>query len=209
MIFIDNKYTHWYYQITNAAQARLKPNGYTERHHIIPESFSGPNTPENLVYLTAREHFLCHWLLTKMVTGTNKAKMVNAFWAMCTLRNEHQGARHVIPGRIYEKVRNKISVSRSEAWAGKNNPNWGGFSDQHRENLSKAKRGKKPSNFDKWVRASKGKSYYHNLALNQEKRFLPNEVPRGWIKGRLKVQCSCGKAVDISNFKKYHSSCGG
>jgi len=70
-----------------------------------------------------------------------------------------------------------------------------------------SRRGKKPANFKQWAKASKGKSYYHNVELQQEKRFLPSEVPQGWEKGRLKTECSCGKKVDISNFKKYHSNC--
>ena len=80
-------------------------------------------------------------------------------------------------------------------------------SKETRLKMSNAKRGKLPPNFNTWVRSAKGKSYYHNVKLNIEKRFLPNEVPANWIKGRLKIKCSCGKAVDISNFKKYHSTC--
>ena len=38
---------------------------YTERHHIIPRCMGGTNEKSNLVKLTAREHFLCHWLLWK------------------------------------------------------------------------------------------------------------------------------------------------
>lgn len=40
--------------------------GYTERHHIVPRCMDGTNDPSNIVTLTAREHFLCHWLLTKI-----------------------------------------------------------------------------------------------------------------------------------------------
>ena len=39
---------------------------YCEAHHIIPKSLDGDNSKENLVDLTAREHFICHWLLAKM-----------------------------------------------------------------------------------------------------------------------------------------------
>ena len=87
--------------------------------------------------------------------------------------------------------------------SGSFNPNFGGFTDSHKTNLSNAKKGKTPSNFDSWAKAAKGKSYYHNET--EEKRFLPDEVPEGWTKGRLKITCCCGKSVDISNFKKYHA----
>jgi hypothetical protein len=40
--------------------------GYKEVHHIKPRCVGGNNTKANLVELTAREHFLCHWLLTRI-----------------------------------------------------------------------------------------------------------------------------------------------
>jgi hypothetical protein len=45
---------------------RKKGDGtYYELHHIIPRSLGGSNEQENLVLLTAREHFLAHYLLYK------------------------------------------------------------------------------------------------------------------------------------------------
>lgn len=44
---------------------RIKHNGiYYENHHIIPQCLGGINNSENLVLLTAREHFIAHKLLT-------------------------------------------------------------------------------------------------------------------------------------------------
>lgn len=40
--------------------------GYTEMHHIIPRCMNGTDDKENLVALSAREHFICHLLLTKI-----------------------------------------------------------------------------------------------------------------------------------------------
>lgn len=42
MIFIDNKYTYWYYNIVHRAKTR-NITGYTEKHHIIPKSCGGDN----------------------------------------------------------------------------------------------------------------------------------------------------------------------
>jgi hypothetical protein len=45
---------------------RKKYDGiYYERHHIIPKCMGGDDTHDNLVLLSAREHFLVHWLLAK------------------------------------------------------------------------------------------------------------------------------------------------
>jgi hypothetical protein len=42
---------------------------YKELHHIIPRCLGGDDSPENLVYLTAEEHFLAHQLLIKIYPG--------------------------------------------------------------------------------------------------------------------------------------------
>lgn len=48
------------------ALARESVDGYTEKHHIIPKSLGGGNDKSNLVTLTAREHYIVHWLLFKI-----------------------------------------------------------------------------------------------------------------------------------------------
>lgn len=88
MIFIANKYTKYYYSIISNAKSRiLPPETYTERHHIIPKSLGGSNSKDNLVSLTAREHFICHRLLPKMLEGKSKAKMSFAFWRLVHGKN--------------------------------------------------------------------------------------------------------------------------
>lgn len=68
-------YRHIYYVIISHAKSeqklglRKKGNGeYYERHHILPKSLFPlwVNRKSNLVLLTAREHFFCHQLLTKI-----------------------------------------------------------------------------------------------------------------------------------------------
>lgn len=44
---------------------KLDRIGYTEKHHINPKCMGGNNDKDNIVALTAREHFICHWLLFK------------------------------------------------------------------------------------------------------------------------------------------------
>lgn len=81
-LFIQNKYSKYYYKIIEKAknQERKKNTGiYYESHHIIPKSLGGFNNKSNLVLLTAKEHFICHRLLTKMCfLNSNKTKMLYA-----------------------------------------------------------------------------------------------------------------------------------
>jgi HNH endonuclease len=109
-IFLDNKYTRWYYQIVNRARGRQLPQDkYREVHHIIPKSMGGEDSESNLVELTAREHFICHWLLTKMTKTRNyKNKMIKAIMIMSCCSNEYQERyKNAITSRVFECLRKK------------------------------------------------------------------------------------------------------
>ena len=108
-MYLQNKYTRCYYSIIERAKIRTLPlNTYTELHHIIPKSLGGNNTKENLVRLTAKEHFICHLLLTKM---TNSHSMVYAAWKMSNQINEYQ-QRYKINSSTYEILRKKFVESK-------------------------------------------------------------------------------------------------
>lgn len=66
-------------EIINNAKNRSKPNVYCELHHIVMRSMGGNDEKDNVVLLTAREHFIIHWLLYKILR--NK-KSTFAFFAM-------------------------------------------------------------------------------------------------------------------------------
>ena len=59
-------YRKIYFQLIERAKTHSNLSGYTEIHHVIPKSLGGTDLKSNLVKLTAREHFIAHWLLTKV-----------------------------------------------------------------------------------------------------------------------------------------------
>jgi hypothetical protein len=68
-------YQKLYDQIIQNAikQNRVKNNfEYYESHHILPRCLGGIDNTENKVFLTFREHFICHWLLCKIYKKTIK-----------------------------------------------------------------------------------------------------------------------------------------
>ena len=89
-MFLQNKYSRWYFNIIQHANLRSCNSGYIEGHHIIPKCMGGTNAKTNMVSLTAREHFICHLLLTKSVIDVFKKKMNYAYWRMCNAT----GKRH-------------------------------------------------------------------------------------------------------------------
>ena len=113
MIFLTNKYTKWYWNIITNAKARVYNQfDYAEIHHVIPRSLGGLNTKENLVKLTAKEHFVCHRLLTKMTEGTANRSMHFAMWSISRLRHKHLQPLN-INSRTFSKIRKKYAEQQS------------------------------------------------------------------------------------------------
>jgi len=105
-LFLKNKYYDWYYRIVERAKTR-ELESYTEKHHILPRSLGGSNEPENIVSLTAREHFVCHILLTKMTENENRSKMICAVQRFIN-RNKKQKVI-IVTSRQYESCRKLYS----------------------------------------------------------------------------------------------------
>ena len=116
-MYLQNKYTRWYYNIISHAKARiLSSDIYVEKHHIIPKSLGGNNSKENIALLTAREHFICHLLLIKMTTGNACIKMKFALSMITGCKNIGEG-RYITPyNRIYEIVKKNHRDAIQEYW---------------------------------------------------------------------------------------------
>ena len=77
--------------IQNRKNNRLsKKDCYCEEHHIIPLSEGGPDTKDNKVNLSAREHYIAHLLLAKIYDDFN--------------------FDYFTIGNIFENTENKITI---------------------------------------------------------------------------------------------------
>ena len=116
-------YEKLYGGIIENAKSRVI-DGYSERHHVVPKSLGGSDSSENLVRLTAREHFVCHYLLTKMYEEdtTEWYKMVNAFLMMKCSMYKHQ---RYFNSRLYESLKTEFSKVQSRKQAGEKNSQFG------------------------------------------------------------------------------------
>ena len=115
-----NKYTTWYRNITENAKNR-SINGYTEKHHIISKSLGGSDSLSNIVKLTAREHFICHWLLTKTTTGIARQKMIYALRVLRANNPNQQRYETKITSRVYENIKKEYSEIASKQFSGDGN----------------------------------------------------------------------------------------
>jgi hypothetical protein len=80
---------------------------YYESHHIIPRCMGGSNEEANLVLLTAREHFLCHWLLYE--SNKKNTKLALAFFMMCNVKDKNQ-IRYTPSSKIIEYAKIQHSL---------------------------------------------------------------------------------------------------
>lgn len=118
-MFLQNKYTKWYFSIIAKAKAKAKAlqrnkknsNEYYESHHIIPKCMGGIEQ----VLLTGKEHFICHLLLCKMLVGTDKHKMINALIKMAYNKSSGQ---HRYTSKSYHLIRKLIAQKNSEMFKG-------------------------------------------------------------------------------------------
>jgi len=119
-------YQRIYNQIIERAQSEVserilhkKNGGYYEGHHIIPRCMGGEGEScswlrkgqhyrhPNIVGLTAREHFLCHWLLIRIYTDNHS--IAYAFKNMC--KNYNKSYTDFVPSsRMYAEARAHLSM---------------------------------------------------------------------------------------------------
>jgi hypothetical protein len=219
MMFKENKYTRWYFLIIENIKNEDRIRDYHERHHIIPKSMGGDDSPTNLVLLTYREHFLCHWLLIKAVVSSNhKGKMQHALSKMCRV-NKHQKrivaswqyeiARKELSDvmrnrRVSDETKKKMSI-RGKLRVGEKNSFYGKHhTPESRKRLSESKTGenhpfygkKRPEHSErmKEVMAGKEKSPEHKL-----------NISKTWKQSRTQITCEhCGKLFYKHMYTQWH-----
>jgi hypothetical protein len=106
-----------YDKIVNKAKSENRLRGYVyyESHHILPKCLGGSNTKDNLVLLTAKEHFVCHKLLCEIYPTLPALQF--AFWAMCNQKKN--GRTYRVSSREYERAKIKFQKLSSELHLGK------------------------------------------------------------------------------------------
>lgn len=133
MLYIENKYSKWYWKIISNAKLRnLDKKEYKEKHHILPKSLGGTDCGDNLVNLTAKEHFICHLLLPKMLTDQQDIwKMSYALWQMSLINGRK---RYRPSSRIYEIMRKQLSFNQKGIQK----------SEEHKRKIGLKSKGRKP-----------------------------------------------------------------
>jgi hypothetical protein len=105
------------YKTRDEAKSK-EPSGYVENHHIVPRSIGGDNNKLNLIFLTAKEHFIAHKLLSEMFDNKHfQEKMIYALWMLSTTRDD----KTILTAEEYEEIKIKyIEILKGHAyWLGR------------------------------------------------------------------------------------------
>jgi hypothetical protein len=190
-LFIQNKYYTWYYQIIDKARTK-KYDDYSEVHHIIPGSLGGSDDADNLIRLSFREHFMCHWLLIKFVKDSiDKTKMSYALQCMTWAKEQ---SRRIVASWQFEVAKR----AAKDNGRGKNNPNYGKkYYNNGTKNIKLSDGEEIPEGFvlgglpmhsDESKRkisdSVRGKKWYNN-SIKCIKLSDDQEIPEGFVLGGL------------------------
>jgi hypothetical protein len=174
----SSKYERIYLELIEKVKSRKIPKSeYKEVHHIIPRCMGGSDSKENLVDLTAREHYIAHALLWKMkFSGIYGSKMAFAFNTFIRkMVTTERGIHHTykITSRIYEGFKKDYArIMREKLKGVKRDPDI-------IEKCAKHKRGKK------WEEIYDYETIQKMLTAIQT-RILPPESIDKIAAGRLK-----------------------
>lgn len=190
-------------------ERRIKPNFYSERHHIVPVCIFGDDSPENLIYLKPSEHLIAHQLLVDAFPEEGKLK--SALWFMTHLQEGELDPEGYEELRIL--CRNALSTRRK-----------GDCSQETKDKISRIHKGKKISDEHKKANSEAISNYLLNTPEGQSqakrggetsgklpwwtkdgknKRSL--ECPgEGWVRGRAKsISEAMSKAGSKNKGKLY------
>lgn len=126
--------------IKERGQFGLAKDIYKERHHIKPRCLGGSNKKDNLIDLTAKEHFEAHKLLA--LENPDNYKIVLAWQMMAFVKDSNQQRVHEITAEEYSILKHLLAKTL------KNRPTTLGhkLSDETKLKISNATKGRVPWN---------------------------------------------------------------
>jgi hypothetical protein len=102
--------------ITSRLNRKIEYGKYYEKHHIVPKCWGGSDNKNNIIYLTAREHYVAHWLLYRMRPNSNGISF--AFWKMTFPGPKFTERIYIISSRAYSEAKEAMSIAQRQRMYG-------------------------------------------------------------------------------------------
>lgn len=203
--FSSSKYTRWYFAIIDNARIRVndESQSYQEKHHVLPKSLwpeygSFRHNPWNQVILTAREHFICHMLLVRMTSSSDRNKMAYALWGMCNQRSKHQLSRPAVTSNQYDSAKKSMRTALSNDRKGKSFVDL--YGPERAFEIQVAMKTRKtrnpPSELEKQIASVRMRTKHQLSPWKRAIQLRP--MPRDCCK-------HCGKETNLGNLARYHN----
>lgn len=176
---------------------------YYENHHIVPKCLGGTNDKENMVLLTAREHFLAHWLLHKM--HPEEVKLALAF-SRC--RSSSSSCKS--NSYLYKYAREALAFSNSRRIWTEESKAGIRYSNSHRVCTEKTRRLRSENMKGNKNTLGHVLTEEHKAKISFWSRNMPKEAREKQFasyirrKTEFKVCEYCGKTVSIASYDKAH-----
>ena len=175
---------------------------YYEKHHIVPKWLGGTDIKDNLILLTAKEHFIAHLLLWKYYRDRSSAL---AFHKMTKSNNTKQQRKFT--AKQFEKAR----IAFIETQTG--DKNWTRINGSPNKGKSNPNKGKKlgkriwmaGDNNPAKTKESRNKI---SKALAGRKKTLEHlQKLNDIFHSKSKLVCpNCSSIVDYRNFGRWHGN---
>lgn len=136
-------------EIKELRKGEKKIGKYFERHHITPVCMGADSSrklsSDNIVLLTAKEHFIAHLILAEIYP--DNYEIVYALFAISNQRSKDL-KRHVTSAKTYERIKTEFAKKQSEKKKGKPGIPW---SDKTRKKLVPLMKGRRVSDKTKEI----------------------------------------------------------
>jgi hypothetical protein len=176
-----------YQRLIAKAKERICPEGYVEKHHILPRALGGSDDSSNLVALTSREHFVAHVLLAKIHGGV--------MWSALLLM---KGKNKYTNARLFEIAREKAPIEREKAIAQKRSidPSFDAYMNKVRS--------KATENRQEGYQKKAGEAFKIKFASDQEmaKRISENRKKANLLSVEARNKISFEKAQQVLKLRK-------
>ena len=190
-----NIYQKYYNNLIYRSKNRETLNEEYEIHHIVPRSFGGEDSENNLVKLTLKEHYFAHYLLYKI---TNSDKMLYALMIMSKNRIVLPKVYESIREKFLERIRTPIicldeqiifkSIREAAVWIYKNN--------------KKSKLKSIEKNISSMINGKRKSCYGHVFSkYNKENKYEKLEKPKA-----TNFSNNCKQIICLQNLKIYNNA---
>lgn len=222
----DSKYVKMYVAIIHNRLNNGHSETYSEKHHILPRctasifETSDIESKNNIVNLTAREHYICHKLLSKVDFGKTINKKLKYAYCCMAFKQGDGGSltrKYKITSREYDNAKRIMSAIQKEY-------HWS-QTESGRKRLSAIRKSiaanmsvdKKLAISKRLSDAGKGKpksdSHKNKISaatLGVKKTRTPKLIAAQEKQRETKHICpKCSRSFDMLNFNRYHGDkCG-